>query len=787
MFLIRFLALLILTPSLVQAGSLELNIQKTSLNFEVNGASETNSYSQDFDLLILTYCHSRNSQIDHCLDYSVNTKSQNNYDIQKYDYRMKYFFSGKSSSSSHSFENGSFSMTSFSNISQFVFASIGYTEISFPFDKGGVVVKSSNSVLSIGGGYGANYYLNDKFALTGAAGLSVGKWGKLTLLPEIKAQVGAIYYFDFYFLLSKCFVLWYNLFMIWTMRNKLLLTFILFPTLFLGIFLLFNVGLLKEDKVAYVLESTLSQAQFMSEKLNTHLVKIRERVNTVVEGYNLKRKRFDRISRSIFDNDKYLNSIIIYDLKMNKVVSSLNKKNYKFNYKPYIDQKLKFIGSDSGLIFRERFSLKGNNTNYLLLADISSSFKAISQMGDSGVFTNFYLVENGNEGQEEKTFEAIIRSKINGKLSSFGGVIEFDKTEYIVGYHRAISSNILSVSYTEMKKVLAAFEDFFIRSILFFIALVGVAFLIGYFVSRRMSDGINLLSKVTYKIGEGDFDLNDKFPYKDEFGVLYTRFKIMAKEIEGLLHKTKENARMENELKNAKIYQSILIPENDFADKNITISGMYRPATECSGDWWFYKYHEKYIYFGIGDVTGHGVSSAMLTTAAKATVESLIDDKVTLDILMKKMNLALFRTTGGRLHMTFFAARFNTETFELEYSNASHDPAVIYRTNQDKIETIFLHSTSCERLASKPDISPVVEIVKLEKNDILFMWTDGITELKNEKGRMFGERKLHKLNLENLGKDENLQLINSRLFSSLDSYTNQINADDITYFLTRFH
>src|SRR5690606_35511909 len=104
----------------------------------------------------------------------------------------------------------------------------------------------------------------------------------------------------------------------------------------------------------------------------------------------------------------------------------------------------------------------------------------------------------------------------------------------------------------------------------------------------------------------------------DEVGGLAQGFNFMAGEVSRLMEETKEAARMEGELETVRLVQETLFPEPVKRVGDFHLAGHFEPASECGGDWWHYCKVGDKLFIWIGDATGHGAPSAMVTSAAKA-------------------------------------------------------------------------------------------------------------------------------------------------------------------------
>ena len=204
----------------------------------------------------------------------------------------------------------------------------------------------------------------------------------------------------------------------------------------------------------------------------------------------------------------------------------------------------------------------------------------------------------------------------------------------------------------------------------------------------------------------------------------------------------KESLRQEaikKELELAARMQKVLIPDNSHMPKNarLVVNGFYYPHYEVGGDYYdCIKLSETKTGFCIADVSGKGISAAMLMSNFQASLRALLTQDIKLEILINKLNSIVTVNAAGEKFITFFVARYDHESGVLEYINAAHNPPVIYNTITGEINHL---RASCVGLGM------VDEIPVFEKSEILISgyskivcYTDGLSELKGADGKEVG-------------------------------------------------
>jgi phosphoserine phosphatase RsbU/P len=148
----------------------------------------------------------------------------------------------------------------------------------------------------------------------------------------------------------------------------------------------------------------------------------------------------------------------------------------------------------------------------------------------------------------------------------------------------------------------------------------------------------------------------------------------------------KENIRQETlkkEMELASRMQSMLIPKASTLPKteNLTVTAFYQPHFEVGGDYFDYiQMGPNEFGFCIADVSGKGISAAILMSNFQATLRALFTKEIPLNALVEKLNERVLSNANGEKFITMFVARYNSKSHELEYINAGHNPPLMYES-----------------------------------------------------------------------------------------------------------
>lgn len=263
---------------------------------------------------------------------------------------------------------------------------------------------------------------------------------------------------------------------------------------------------------------------------------------------------------------------------------------------------------------------------------------------------------------------------------------------------------------------------------------------IAVFQGLRMARSIRSLAEVANRVGEGDLDAKAERTTDDEVGLLCDRFNEMTGRVKGLMKETASQAALERELEQAREIQKSLVPtENVHESSGLQLSGSTVPATQVGGDWWnYYDLGDGRTLVCVGDVTGHGIPSALLTATAKACADAYLHRKgieFSLTGFQETLDYAVRQAGKGELVMTMVSALFDTKREELEVINSGHDfPVLIRGGRTSSIVARGARLGDSEQFHSKT--------FKLATDDVVLFYTDGIVEGRDHRGMAFGTRRL---------------------------------------------
>ena len=202
------------------------------------------------------------------------------------------------------------------------------------------------------------------------------------------------------------------------------------------------------------------------------------------------------------------------------------------------------------------------------------------------------------------------------------------------------------------------------------------------------------------------------------------------------------SARIRDEVKKASEVKHDLLTAAEYRFGKVTVSAGIRTSSEIGGD--FYDYfvlEDGRLGLVVADVSGHGVQSGMVTTAAKASLHTLIGQEITTPaVLLHYMNNAILATARQTLLMTCLIAIIDLRKGEITMANAGHN--FPYLVGGETGTAVMLCTASGYPLGFEQDCRYEEISTPFAMGDTLFLYSDGIVECVNGLGEEFGYERL---------------------------------------------
>jgi len=244
------------------------------------------------------------------------------------------------------------------------------------------------------------------------------------------------------------------------------------------------------------------------------------------------------------------------------------------------------------------------------------------------------------------------------------------------------------------------------------------------------------------------------------------------------------SSRIREEVSRGVKIQQDLLPPPDCRFGGVTIGAGIATCSEIGGDFFdYFSVGRDVMGLIIGDVSGHGVQAGMVTTAAKASLHTLIPLGVTTPSgLLTGMNNAILATARQTLLMTCLIASIDLSAGTLTIANAGHNFPLILRAGAEEAE--MLDTTAGFPLGFEKDARFPETRTGFGPGDTLFMYTDGIVESADAGGEEFGYERL--LELLAGAREIHPNLLHDYLLDSVAAFTGtDVLDDDVTTLVAR--
>jgi sigma-B regulation protein RsbU (phosphoserine phosphatase) len=224
---------------------------------------------------------------------------------------------------------------------------------------------------------------------------------------------------------------------------------------------------------------------------------------------------------------------------------------------------------------------------------------------------------------------------------------------------------------------------------------------------------------------------------KDDIEVLQIFADAAAISIEkAMLHKQLlEQELIGKQLETAREVQSRLFPRHAPSMPGYDIAGICIPAYEIGGDYFDYiSLSPNRLGLAVADVSGHGISAALVMTAFRALLRTQARGKLGPANMAKAINRLLPEFTGDNHFVTVVYAILDEPSGSLTYISCGHPPPLLLHADGE-VEKLDQSNTA---LGIFPNLRYVDSQTRMRMGDILVLYTDGVTELSNPQGEVFG-------------------------------------------------
>lgn len=377
-----------------------------------------------------------------------------------------------------------------------------------------------------------------------------------------------------------------------------------------------------------------------------------------------------------------------------------------------------------------------NNTIYtILIVDDSELQREILKSNLSKIFSfNFLEANNGKEAlkilSENKKIECIILDLVMPIMDGWSFLEIYNKRKFSIPI-------IVNSSNDEISDIINALNK-------------GCY---DYFVKPLKKEDLEVFIPLKIKNAIKSFRLQNFYKYK--------------------------TIQFKKELKLAKNFQTSLLPEK-IINNDYIINYFYKPFSYVGGDFIDYLERDNFLFYFIADISGHGVTSSMISSLLKYEFERYFNKHDDIEKFIYRLNKSLSNIFTEGLFSTGIVCKLDIKNFTFQYINCAHPQPFIYRKDNDLIELTQTSSI----LGAFSDIEIESKTIEIKNKDILFFYTDGIYEFISKDNSIFGIDNLKKSFKEFVMRDKK----NSEFFHNFykflkETYIKKIEDDILLSFI----
>ena len=362
-----------------------------------------------------------------------------------------------------------------------------------------------------------------------------------------------------------------------------------------------------------------------------------------------------------------------------------------------------------------------------------------------------------------------------------GGV---DPSRPVLAVSNARPSRLNARIFTSLGELRGFYVIFFVLVVIVFLLIEAVAWTTGIVLTRRITRAVADLYQATQFVKKGDFSHRIPVERMDQLGALGESFNQMTSSVGTLIEEQNQRQRLENEISIAREVQNQLFPSTLPSVPGVEIEAICKAARSVSGDYYdFIQLSPTHIAIAIADISGKGISAALLMASLQAALRSqaLTEGSETISTadLVARLNKHLVRNTGDDRFATFFIAVYDSCTRTLRYTNAGHLPSFLICNGSS-----HLLDKGGMVLGVLDDYVYEQGVVQVAPDSLLIGYSDGLVEPENVYGEEFGITRLKEAAIR-VQHAKPLMVAESLMAAAEEWAGTPEQADDMTVIVTR--
>jgi serine phosphatase RsbU (regulator of sigma subunit)/anti-sigma regulatory factor (Ser/Thr protein kinase)/TolA-binding protein len=325
------------------------------------------------------------------------------------------------------------------------------------------------------------------------------------------------------------------------------------------------------------------------------------------------------------------------------------------------------------------------------------------------------------------------------RILNIAWAIEDNNEEQLAEAHFQINYSLVNKDvYQGLRTLLGE------AAIIWLIVSAGLFFLIYLVMNpfKRLQEWVKHMSEPG---SADDMDIDST----TEIGAIAQAFSDMTNQLRRSQQNLAEQERLQQEMHIAKQIQQTLLPKEFPEVEGYDISSYYAAAKEVGGDYFdFVEVDSDTIGIAVADVSGKGVPGAFVMTMIRTALRSEARGVKDAAEVLAKVNDFVVGDMKRGMFVTLFYVIIDSKRRRLNFASAGHNPMILHRPSRNK--TYYLNPRGFPIGISLPDKNLFRESIKsdtiaLAEDDIVLVYTDGVTEAMNRKRRLFGEERYLKL------------------------------------------
>ncbi len=407
------------------------------------------------------------------------------------------------------------------------------------------------------------------------------------------------------------------------------------------------------------------------------------------------------------------------------------------------------VGGDVSLFWLTRL-LEG-----LDLGDTGYAF-LISQTGAFIAHPNQDFILNESifsvaEARDDPQLRAIGRSMIAGKAGyvAFDGVMSLTPDERSWLAYRPVPSTGWSLGIVFPDREISA-DVVALSRIQWGIALLGIValLLVALFIAASITRPLRALDAATRTLAQGALDAPlPQARGRDEIAHLTTSFGQMRDSLRAYIDELRETTaareRIESELRIAASIQMSLVPRTfpPYPQRaDLELNALLEPAREVGGDFYdFFLLDNDHLCLAIADVSGKGVPAALLMAVTRSFLRSFARESDSPGEVLATLNEELAADNEECMFVTMFLAVVDLRSGAVTYASAGHNRPFVIGSACGVTQLPRVRGVA---LGAKAGIVYDEGLLTLAPGDVLYLYTDGVSEAMNARDEVYGEERL---------------------------------------------